>query len=112
MSDTLASRSPSRRKASAAHATGYTSLPPPSRPADVDYNIERDLLPSKKSSRRRERNKDSSNGKTKVERGVSQSDLRGSSSELMAFKGDNATRSAAEYEKVCMGIQNRSFIAS
>ena len=110
MSDTVASRSPSRRKASAAHATSFTSPHPPSRAVDPKYDIERGLLLSQKSLRRRERNKDNNDGKTMVERGVSRRYNRGSSSELIASKSESATRSAAEYEKVCIG-KSRSVIS-
>lgn len=103
MSETLTSRSPSRRKASVVRANGYTSPSLPNRAADPNYITERDSLSSKKSSRRRERNKDSSDGKTRIGRGMSRSHHRGSSSELMASKGENATILAAEYEKVRVG---------
>lgn len=103
MSEILTSRSPSRRKASVAHATGYTSPSLPNRAADPNHNTDRDSLSTKKSLRRRERNKDSSDGKTRIGRGMSRSHHRGSSSELMASKGENTTLLAAEYEKVCVG---------
>ena len=102
MNDIMAAPSPSRRKAPTTNTSGFTNSPSPSRAVHNDYSSRKSSLSNKRSARRQERSNVSRNSKVKDETKALQPHNKGSSSEIVPSRSDEAARSVKEYEEVCI----------